>query len=108
MSLEDPFAFHYQSVWAARALDMRDPLPLWQRVAFLGFGKHNKHGRANFAQGELFAKLEKFGVTRADLSRAIATAKKRGYIDGASDARCLVMPPYAVTGGLSGNDKSLH
>lgn len=95
MSVDNPFALHQQPVWLERSEDPR--LDLWLRVAALAFGRHRRNGHANFGAGEM---ADLLGAAPAAVSRAIREAKARGWIDGESHARCLVVPPHAVRGGL--------
>jgi MarR family len=90
----NPWAAHYQSAWRERAGDTR--LDLWLRVAALAFAHHKRNGHANFESGEI-AKI--LGVSAQSVSRAIKKAKELGFIAGESNARCLVVPPWAVWGG---------
>lgn len=95
MSRENPGSFHLQSAWLSRAHDAE--LPLWLRVAALAFGCHQGNGHANFGPGYLAGVLGKPGPV---VSRAIAKAKQKGWIDEASRARCLVVPPDKVVLGI--------
>jgi hypothetical protein len=105
MSRDDPGSQHRQSTWLARAHDAS--LPLWLRVAALAFGCHEANGHAKFPTGYLVAVLSK---SSAEVSRAIASAKAKGWIDKASNARCLVVPPDKVAGGIGHqhNSCSVH
>lgn len=100
MSLDNPYAMHRQKVWLERAADPR--LDLWTRVAALAFGRHRRNGHANFGAGEMGNLLGPPGrpLKPASVSRAIREAKEYGWIAGESNARCLVVPPHAVEGGL--------
>lgn len=102
MSLNNPFAMHHQSVWWERGLDL--DYPLWQRVAWLAMGGHRRNGHANFVayDRELAFRLGKDGeaVPPNRLSEAIRKAKSKGLIAAESNARCLVVPAHAVTGGI--------
>ncbi|WP_131812906.1 hypothetical protein [Mycolicibacterium peregrinum] len=105
MSLQNPFAFHYQGVWLERSADTQ--LPDWLRLASLAFGRHKANGHANFGVGEiakLLGKCEPDGKVKPlsgpAVSNAIKRAKDHGFIAIASHSRCLVVPPHAVTGGL--------
>lgn len=72
-------------------------MPLWLRIAFLAYGSHRQNGHANFRPGELVTILGKPGD---QISRALRKAREKGYLARESTARCLVVPPHAVTGGL--------
>lgn len=85
---------HYQSIWRERADDAT--LPLWLRVASLAYGTHRGNGHANFGPGEIAAIL---GKPADRVSRALAQAKRKGWLSRESSARCLVVPPHAITGG---------
>lgn len=105
MSKENPFSMHRQGVWEERAADKS--LPLWIRLSALAFACHRANGHANFKTGELEILLGKPGlsgqwdrVPATSVSRAIAAAKKAGWIADESNARCLVVPHHAITGGL--------
>ena len=105
MSLQNPFAFHYQGVWLERSAN--PSLPDWLRLASLAFGRHKANGHANFGSGEiakLLGKHDSDGLVRplsnSAVSNAIRRAKELGFIANVSYARCLVVPPHAVTHGL--------
>lgn len=107
MSYQNPFAFHYQGVWLERSAD--PSLTAWLRVAALAFGSHKKNGHATFGSGELATLLAKPGpdgvpkpLSASGVANAIRVAKRQGWIAQESNARCLVVPPHAVTGGLGG------
>lgn len=85
---------HYQSIWRERADDAS--LPLWLRVAALAYGTHRGNGHANFRPNGIAAIL---GKPADRISRAIADAKRRGWLAPESSARCLVVPPHAIRGG---------
>lgn len=95
MNLQDPGAQHRQSTWLTRAHDTE--LPLWQRVAMLAYGCHKSNGHANFEPGYLAGVLDK---PSAAVSRAIAKSKAKGWIGMESTARCLVVRPDTISGGL--------
>jgi hypothetical protein len=107
VSRQNPFAFHYQGVWVERSTD--PSLATWLRVAALAFGSHKKNGHATFASGELAKLLAKPGPdgvpkspSASSVANAIRIAKRKGWIAQESNARCLVVPPHAVIGGLGG------
>jgi hypothetical protein len=115
VSVQNPYAMHYQSVWGERAAD--PSLPLWIRLASLAFASHRANGHANFDLRELSLILGKPGedgaweyVDKSAISRAIAAAKKAGWIAEESNAKCLVVPYHAITGGMGNpNEKcSVH
>lgn len=104
MSRGNPFAMHRQRVWETRAAD--PDLPDWLRVASLAYGKHRANGHAPFAAGALREALgtvdRQTGEIKpnANVSRAINTAVRYGFLSSRSKARCLVIPEHAVSGGL--------
>jgi hypothetical protein len=105
VSVDNPYSMHFQSVWGERAAD--PSLPAWVRVSALAFYRHRANGHANFGPRELGLLLGKPGETGsweyvADtaVSRAIAAAKRAGWIADTSNAKCLVVPHHAVTGGM--------
>ena len=105
MSLTNPFSFHYQGVWLERAAN--PVLPDWLRLAALAFGKHKANGHANFGTGEIANLLGRRSpdgqlkpLSGSAVSNAIRRAKELGFIADQSHARCLVVPPHAVTNGL--------
>jgi hypothetical protein len=105
MSLQNPWAMHYQSVWMERTADLSSPD--WLRLASLAFGRHRANGHAPFGSGEIGRLLAKPGpngeakpLSHSAVSNAIRRAKEKGYIAEESMARCLVVPAHAVTGGL--------
>lgn len=105
MSLINPFSFHYQGVWLERSAN--PDLPFWLRLASLALGKHKANGHANFGAGEIARLLGKRGpdgqvkaLSDSAVSNAIRRAKELGFIADQSYARCLVVPPHAVTHGL--------
>ena len=109
LSIPNPWARHYQSVWEERSSNIA--LPLWIRVAALAFGSHKANGHANFKRGELAKLLGKPGKdgvwqqpSASTLLHAITHARQAGWLDNASTPRCLVVPAHAVSGG-EGNER---
>jgi len=105
MSRVNPFGRHRQGAWMERAANPK--LPDWLRVAGLAFAKHRANGHANFSQGEIANRLGKrsadgrlIPASGPTVSNAIKRAKDYGFIAETSHARCLVVPPHAVEGGL--------
>lgn len=104
MSRTNPFSMHRQSVWAERAGDPQ--FPDWLRVAAIAYGKHRANGHANFSRGALRVVLSTVNRETGEIhdnenvSRAIATAVRYGFLAKGSNARCLVVPQHAVEGGL--------
>jgi hypothetical protein len=100
---------HRQSTWRERAMDFNRPLPLWMRVAFMGYAHHQSNGHASFAKGELFKEFSTAAgsalvprkLSEKQLYNALADAKEYGYLDGRSSLRCLIVPPSSVCGGLN-------
>ena len=108
MSVRNPWAQHYQSIWHERAGDRR--LPNWLRVASLAYGSHRANGHAQFKRGDVGLVLSTVdrdtGVVRpldkGSVQRAIRTAIEYGWLDESSGSRCLVVPHHAIVGGLGG------
>jgi hypothetical protein len=106
VTLSNPWARHYQSVWHERTADRR--IPLWLRVAFLAFGAHKANGHARFKPGEIgmiFGTVdtetgEIKPVDKANVQRAIRNATQAGWLAEGSSSLCLVVPAHAITGGL--------
>ena len=92
--LKNPWSKHRQAVWRERALDKAAPYPMWMRVGMLALGSHRANGRALYDAGELAGWLD-----ISDLRNEIAKAKTFGWLDGESDAACLIVPSHAVEGG---------
>jgi hypothetical protein len=104
VSVQNPFAMHRQTIWMERAANhAADPtLPLWIRVASLAFGCHRRNGHAPFRSGEIAEILGTPGkpLSKTSVANAVRLAKRADWIAQESNARCLVVPPHAVTGGL--------
>jgi hypothetical protein len=104
VSVQNPFGMHHQAVWRARAADRaaNPSLDNWIRVATLAFGYHRRNGHASFKPGEIAEILGAPGkpLSGPAVSNAIRLAKNAGWIAEESNARCLVVPPHAVGGGL--------
>jgi hypothetical protein len=105
MSRQNPFGMHRQAVWLERSADSM--LPDWIRLSLLAFARHRANGHANFGSGEIGQLLahtasngERQPLSKSAVSNAIKRAKDKGWIDRESCARCLVVPPHAVSGGL--------
>jgi hypothetical protein len=106
MSVRNPWARHYQSIWHDRAGD--DSLPNWLRVAALAYGAHKANGHAMFeprAIGLVLARVDRETgvVTELDsgnVKHAIDRAVQAGWLAEGSGARCLVVPGHAISGGL--------
>lgn len=92
----NPWASHYQHGYMAKALDRRWRSPLWLRVAYLAYARHEANGHANFEPGEIASILG--CKDPSNLSHAISNAVKLDYLDMESCAACLVVPPYLVFG----------
>lgn len=95
---------HRQRVWEERAADPQ--LPDWLRATAIAYGKHRANGHANFSRGALRHVLAtvnrdtgEYGENE-NVSRAIATAVRYGFLARGSNTRCLVVPQHAVEGGL--------
>lgn len=89
---------HRQSTWRERALDPTVKLPLWLRLSYLAFAEHKANGHATFRENEIRDELLK--TDDRQLRRALAAAKKYGYLDSKSSARCLVVNPVHVAQGI--------
>lgn len=101
---QQPWARHYQRPWAERAGN--PGLPLWLRVASLAYGHHLGNGHATFGAGEVrlaLSSVDRDGVLRqpasSDVTRAIRTAVRYGWLAEGSRTRCLVVPGHAIEGG---------
>jgi hypothetical protein len=101
------WAKHFQRSWQERAGDPR--LSLWLRVACLAYGHHLGNGHATFGPSEVRLSLStvtKHGEVRppasSDVTRAIRTAVRNGWLAEGSGARCLVVPGHAIEGGRGG------
>lgn len=73
-------------VWHQRYLDRRQRT--WLRVAAFAECHARPNGHAPLTPGELTRALNLDGQ---QVSRAIATATREGWLDAASSARCLVL-----------------
>jgi hypothetical protein len=68
------------------------------RIGMLALGSHRKDGYAKFDKGELQQLLDV--KNEQQLSNELKKAKQHGWIGNESNATCLVVPAYAVMGGL--------
>jgi hypothetical protein len=108
VSVQNPWTKHRQSFWLEQAGN--PSLALWLRTSALAYGVHRLNGHAPFEPGDLARALavlnEATGEMRqpsaAQVSRAIATAAKYGFLAAESCARCLVVPLHAIDGGVRG------
>lgn len=108
MSRENPWTKHRQSFWQEKAGSPN--LPLWLRVVALAYGVHRRNGHAPFKGGEIAlataaVDLQSGEIRQPDktqVSRAIRTAIEYRFLSPESNGRCLVVPPYAITGGMLG------
>lgn len=66
-------------------------LPGWVRVGCAAWALAGANGHAPLAEGQLRTLL---GATAPATSKALATARERGWVDATSSARCLVLPGY--------------
>jgi hypothetical protein len=108
MSNDNPYSMHRQKVWAERAADPN--MMLWIRVAALAFGCHRANNHAPFKAGEIAQILGTPGhpLRASSVSNAIKLAKQSTWIAEESTARCLVVPPHAVEGGLGHPNDRCH
>jgi hypothetical protein len=95
---------HYHGVWAERSANTQ--LPDWLRVAALAYGRHKANGHAEFGPGDVAYVLGKVDEQTGEfqpnenVTRAIRTAVKYGFLAEGSKSRCLVVPAHAIEGGL--------
>ncbi|WP_067496986.1 hypothetical protein [Actinoplanes sp. TFC3] len=88
-----PWGAYSQREMARWATDEKNG-PLWIRVLFAALGRHNSTGHAPFGVGELARILGRTEERLDSVSGALRTAKKRGFIHPASNARCIVLPHH--------------
>lgn len=108
MSRENPWTKHRQSFWQEKAGSPN--LSLWQRVYCLAYGVHRRNGHAPFKPGEIALATtivhrdtgEIRQPSAPEISRAINTAIDYGFLSSESCARCLVVPPWGIEGGMLG------
>lgn len=102
--MSSPWSKHYHNVWAERSANTA--LPDWLRVAALAYGRHKANGHAAFGPGDVAHVLgkvdESTGVFQPNenVTRAIRTAVRHGFLAEGSKSRCLVVPAHAIEGGL--------
>jgi len=95
---------HYHKVWEERTANTQ--LPDWLRVTALAYGRHRANGHAEFGPTDVAHILgkvdEESGVFQPNqnVTRAIRTAVKYGFLAEGSKSRCLVVPAHAIEGGL--------
>lgn len=110
MTVQHPWARHYQAVWHERAGDPR--LPYWLRVAALAYGSHAANGHAPFKPGQVGLVLGRVDSTtgevhpleKGSVQRAIRAAAEYGWLAPQSGSTCLVVPSHAVVGGVGRAD----
>jgi hypothetical protein len=108
VSLENPFAMHKQAFWASHAGNAN--LALWMRVYAAAYGLHRRNGHAPFKPGDLIIATsivdKETGEVKAprtdEISRAIRAAIENGFLSPLSNSRCLVVPTWAISGGVLG------
>lgn len=108
MSRENPWTKHRQSFWQEKSGSPN--LPLWLRVVSLAYGVHRRNGHAPFKPGEVALATAVVDLQTGEIrqpnkhqvSRAIRTAIEYRFLAPESNGRCLVVPPYAITGGMVG------
>ena len=106
MTVLNVWSKHYQAPWEERAGDPR--LPMWLRVASLAYGKHHRSGHAPFRPGQVALVLSTVDSETAEVivppkqsvHRAIQTAITYGWLAPGSTSLCLVVPEYAIQGGM--------
>lgn len=68
-------------------------LDQWHRLGCLAWVHADQYGHARLATGQASREL---GLSVNQISEAIATARRRGWLDPSSTARCLVLPGCAL------------
>lgn len=109
MSRENPWTKHRQSFWQEKS--GRPSLPLWLRITALAYGVHRRNGHAPFKTGEIALATsvvdQETGEIRTPnrnrISEAIRQAVEIGFLHRDSHARCLVVPPWGIEGGMLGS-----
>jgi hypothetical protein len=90
----------YDHVWIEMSQDTK--LPLWQRVTYRAMGSMNRLNHAPFHEGEL---ADLLGVKhRQHITRAIDTAKKKGWISPDSWAHCIQIPEHRAYRGVGAKE----
>lgn len=69
-----------------------DHIEHWHRLGCLARARTDQHGHARMATGQASREL---GLSVNQVTDAIAVARRRGWLDPASTARCLVLPGCA-------------
>jgi hypothetical protein len=93
--VQNPWVKSYQAAWAE---DAQNPtLDAWFRVMAAAYGRIQANGHAPFGKGELSRFLQ---MNAPAVSKAIKRAVSKGLLDHSSTARCLVLPPHRVAGGV--------
>jgi hypothetical protein len=67
-------------------------LEAWHRIGCLAWYRTDQDGHAKFATGELARRLN---LKPGQVSDALAVARRRGWVDPVSHARCVVLPGCA-------------
>lgn len=109
MSRDNPWTKHRQSFWQEKS--GRPSLPLWLRITALAYGVHRRNGHAPFKPGEIALATsvvdsetgEIKTPSRNRISEAIRQAVEIGFLHRDSNARCLVVPPWGIEGGMLGS-----
>ena len=109
MSRENPWTKHRQSFWQEKS--GRPGLPLWLRITALAYGVQRRNGHAPFKPGEIALATsvvdsdsgEIKTPSRSRISEAIRQAIDLGFLHRDSHARCLVVPPWGIEGGMLGS-----
>ena len=107
---ENPFTMHRQHFWQKQAGN--PSLTLWHRVYALAYGVHRRNGHAPYGHGELVEALTLVDTSTGEyvkprpdnVTRAIRTAVEYGFLASGSNIRCLVVPSYAISGGVIGRE----
>lgn len=110
VSVVNPWAKHQQSYWQEKVGS--PSLPLWTRVYALAYGTHRRNGHSPLKAGELAVALtvvdretgETHTPSPSRISEAINRAVELGFLHHDSNARCLVVPPWGISGGVLGSE----
>lgn len=114
--VQNPWAKHRQSFWESKT--NQAGLPLWLRITALAYGVHRRNGHAPFKPGDIILATTVcdedsgavYAPTSSRISEAIRQAVSAGFLAVESNARCLVVPPWGIEGGVLGsvNEKCAH
>ncbi len=108
MKFEKTWTRHFQDVWEERAAN--PDLPQWLRVFSLACGLHKANGHAPLPPRALAIALARPDPLTGEMipdpnpGRAVRTAVRSGWLSPLSTVRCLVVPHYAVAGGMGNSN----